>query len=206
MKFSVRRLLAEILAVVDYRRFKEAYWRLRARDLRARYSHQDDFATLRRLIHRYGAKTVADIGCGDGRLFALYKECGVERLFAVEMSGPLHRAARERIARGEGPEHADLVLGDVASPSIAVPESDLVVAARTLQHIPPAELSAVIPKLASAARRAIYVNEILENRPRAAYIFLHDYDALLGAQGYAVADTGRLPAIGYEFKVYEKRR
>ena len=201
----MRRVAAEALALVGYRRFRRAYWRLRARDMQTRYAHRDDFSLLRTLIGRYQVKSVADIGCGEGRLFPLYKEAGIERLYAVEMSRRLHDVAARRVARGEAPPDSRVVLGDVTGEAGQLAPSDLVIASRTLQHIPPEDIGRLIARMAQAADKAIYVNEMLARRSRAAYIFLHDYDALFAPHGFVRAESGRVPGIDYEYRLYVKR-
>lgn len=204
MKFSLQRVAAEALALIDYRRFKALFWRLRAGDIRRRYAYTDDFPILRGFLERYRVRSVADVGCGDGRLFPLYKECGIERLFAIELSEPLYREAQRRVDRGEAPPQTQLVLGDLSAPP-APPACDLVVAARTLQHIVPAEVAQVARWIATVAQKAVYVNETLEGKPRAAYMFRHDYDALFAPFGFSPAGSGRIPNVDYEYRLYEKR-
>jgi ubiquinone/menaquinone biosynthesis C-methylase UbiE len=200
----VRRLCAETLSFLGYSTFQREYWNLRAPEVARRYNHIFDFEVIGRLIQDHGIDSIADLGCGDGRLFRLYRRNGVRRLFGVDIADQMIGRAQERIANAEAPALTEVVNGDLVDPAVTIPNVDLVVTNRVLQHIHPCEIEQVVEKMANATRRMVYCNETHRRTTWLPHVFIHDYDAIMEQHGLTPCARGIIMPIDYEYTVYAR--
>ena len=202
-----RRMAADLLAWLGYRRFQAVYWRLRSSDIVARYGSGYDFETLREWITKTGACRILDLGCGNGRAFALYQSLGVEEVHAFEMAGSLFEAAGREAAQssaaGSGIRFF-LNRADIRKPLPNLPPIDLLIVNRVLQHIDPRDIVAVFSNVRACGPRYVYINESLARRSRLPHVFYHDYAALFRGIGYAPFASGEIPGIRFEYLVFSR--
>ena len=80
--------------------------------------------------------TVADLGCGTGNAAALLVPC-VERVIAIDQSGPMLDAARRRVGRdGLDAHNVEFLEGTAESIPLTDAAVDAVVASLVLHHVP----------------------------------------------------------------------
>ncbi len=203
--FTPRRMLADLLAWLGYRRFQAVYWKLRAADIVARYGSGYDFETLQEWITKTGPRRILELGCGNGRAFALYQSLGVEEVHAFEMAGSLFQAAEREAAQswaaGRGTRFF-LNRADIREPLPNLPPIDLLIVNRVLQHIDPRDIVAVLSNVRACSPRYIYINESLAGRTRLPHVFCHNYAALFREIGYAPFASGEIPGIHFEYLVF----
>lgn len=201
-RLSARRLLAEALALLGYRRFQNRYWELRAEDVIARYSFTEDLPLLEELTREIGARTVVEVGCGAGRAFEAYARAGAKRIVGIELAAAMAARARARAAELAPTVDVSVLERDIREPLPPGLSGDLLASSRVLQHIHPRDIGRTLANLARLAPRAIYLNESLAPG-RAAHLFGHDYEALLAPLGFTPARRGLVPKIGYEYLVFK---
>ena len=162
------------------------FWESMAEAIHAEWgSERDDYAVLGEVLWRYRPASLLDAGCGSGRLFPLYRQCGIQRVVGTDIS---ERALE--IAHAAFPtvdlRHVSLTELDFQDNCF-----DLCVCNRVLQHVPTAEIREVISHLASISR-LIYVNELThsDNLDQAFFMRQHDYGTLFGNLGLACLESG----------------
>jgi SAM-dependent methyltransferase len=205
--FSLRRWAAELVALTGYRRLQSLYWKLRARDMSGRYRYREDHPVLAKLIRDNAVASVLDIGCGFGRLFEAYAEAGIEKVYALEISGELcaQAALRSRELAATHPKTViEVTRSDLRDPLPPSTLPELVVSNRVLQHVHPDDIAQVIARLAAPGPRLIYVNELLKGPVRSAYTFVHPYEKLLVGHGYQLVARGMIPGLGHDYLVFRK--
>lgn len=155
---------------------RRTFWELRARDVDRRYGGSlEDTAALTAALAERRPASVLEVGCGAGRLVPLYERYGVERVVGIDVA---ERAVR--LARSRHPGHRF-----VRAPAEELPDLgrfDLAVTFRTLQHVPPAHVEAATAGIARSAD-AVFLQEQREGAVHA-YLFVHEYEALLAAHGF----------------------
>src|SRR5262249_12870333 len=153
---------------------------------------QGDFEVLSRIVTDHGVRSVLDIGCGSGRLFPLFRQLEINKILGVDISAKA-LAIAERDYPGVPTRCVSL-----QELSLANDEFDLIVSNRVLQHIAPAEIRPVMAKLAKISSM-IYLNELSESDQLGEqfFMFMHDYDRILGELGFVRAERGRMGVTTY---------
>jgi SAM-dependent methyltransferase len=177
---------ADLLPAPWRRHLIARFWEQKAESIHAEWGHgRHDFDVLRDVLRRYRPARLLDAGCGSGRLFPLYQECGIPHVVGVDVS----ETALE-IARNTYPDaqlyHMELVELDFPPSAF-----DLCICNRVLQHVPPADIRNVIASLARVSR-VVYVNELAESDGLEQTFFMHrhDYRQLFGEAGLSCLESG----------------
>lgn len=102
---------------------------------------------------------VLDIGCGDGRVFPLYKDVGVkeENIYGVDIDPKLIN-----IAKGDFPK-ANLTVGDIKKPINPGDNFDLIISIHVLHYFDKKQLDRIL----------MNVNKLLKNKGTFAFIVAH---------------------------------
>ncbi|WP_423224720.1 class I SAM-dependent methyltransferase [Candidatus Amarolinea aalborgensis] len=162
------------------------FWENNAAAIHAQWgSGRGDHAVLGEVLKRYAPVSLLDAGCGSGRLFSLYQECGVRYIVGTDIS----EAALE-IARNDFPG-IDLQCVSLQDLTFADNTFDFCVCNRVLQHVPPQDICAVVANLARISQW-VYVNELTQSDDMAQAFFMrmHDYEALFGEAGMIPVENG----------------
>lgn len=159
-----------------YRLLGRAFWEFRARGVDRLYgSSLADTGALEAVLLARRPRSVLEVGCGAGRLVPVYERAGVKRVVGTDIAERALAIARDR--------HANHTFVRAPADRMRLDERfDLVVAVRVLQHLDP---STVERALASTTRLtdALFLQEAKSGRGHL-YLFVHDYDRLLGALGF----------------------
>lgn len=169
-------------------RLAARFWEHKAESIHSEWGHgRDDYAALREVLRRYRPVHLLDAGCGSGRLFALYRECGTPHIVGVDVSGTALDIARNAFA-GVELHRMDLTDLDFAPGSF-----DLCICNRVLQHVHPEDIRDVVQRLVSISR-IVYVNELTESDELNEAFFMrrHDYLSLFAEAGLACAESGAI--------------
>lgn len=164
------------------------FWEDKAPAIHAEWgSGRHDYGVLGEILQRYQPARLLDVGCGSGRLFPLYQQCGVQQVTGVDVSDTALAMARDVLPAAE--LHR-LGLTELNFPDNAF---DFCVCNRVLQHIPPSDIRQVIGQLRRMCR-VIYVNELAESDDMNEAFFMrrHDYRALFAEQGAACIENGSI--------------
>jgi len=106
--------------------------------------HEQRLADTHEAIRRCGARTVLDLGCGDGDLLVrLAREPKIERVVGVDICGTSLERLRGRLKALEGAATAqvDLVHGSIIEGSPIGSGFDCAVLVEIIEHIDPNRLS-----------------------------------------------------------------
>lgn len=92
-----------------------------------------------------GARSVADLGCGDGALVRrLLADGAIEHLIAIDRDlTALGRLERSMAGQGLAPGRLRLLHGSFTQPHAEMGQPDAVVLLETIEHVEPSQLSAV---------------------------------------------------------------
>ena len=170
------------------RRLIAQFWENKAAAIHAEWgSGRDDYAVLGQVLARYRPVSLLDAGCGSGRLFPLYQQCGVQQVVGTDIS----ESALE-IARHAFP-HVELRCVSLTDLTFADNAFDFCVCNRVLQHVPPEEIRGVVSKLAHISRW-VYVNELTDSDEldQAFFMRKHDYRTLFGDVGLDCLENGAI--------------
>jgi len=178
-----------------YRASSRFLWEVRARQIDRRYgAHLADVAELERVLARLHPRSVLEVGCGAGRLMALYERAGVARVVGVDISRRALALARRRY-----PRYSFVRASAVEFPRFEE-RFDLAVAFRALQHVAPGGIEQALDGV-TALTDSIFLEEQRAGRGHL-YLFIHDYDALLGARGF---DRAPLTGADTDATLYVRR-
>jgi SAM-dependent methyltransferase len=133
--------------------------------------HRARLAAVIGALQARGARSVLDLGCGDGALLLkLVADGGFQRLAGVELDPSRLSAARAR------PELADVafLLGSMTDARLLPTGFDAAVMVETIEHLPPDRLGALERAVFAAARPAAAI----VTTPNA------DFNALLGVPAH----------------------
>jgi SAM-dependent methyltransferase len=172
------------------------FWEERALDIHARWGKgTDDYAALRRIIARYQWKSVLDVGCGSGRLFPLYRQCGVQYITGIDLSVTALALAHEA--------YPDVQLRQLRLEELDYPVAsfDLGVCNRVLQHVPETHIGSGIQKLCDMCRY-VYINELTDSDQlhQTFWMSMHDYRRLFQQSGFTCLESERIgPQTYYLF-------
>jgi len=182
------RLRAPLLALAQ-RVSRRLYWNLRARDIDARWGRDSsDHALLGELLDRVKPKRVLDIGCGTGRLFAVFEAHGVEEVMGQDVS----RWALDEARRRFPSPIFSFTDCPLAALEYGTRHFDLCVSNRVLSAVPRDQIREVLAKLASVSVH-LYLNEFStsDDGSESSYWFRHDYLRLLAEVAtFTVLATG----------------
>ena len=176
--------------LINYGKLQRVYWEVRAQDLYDKWSKgKHDYQLISDLLDEYDVKSVLDIGCGYGRLFALYQSKNITDVIGVDISQAALRLANKAFpnVKTQRMRLADIDFG--------YRRFDLVISNRVLQHIREQNIDTVVGEICSFSK-LVYVNELVDGDAykESKYIFKHDYEQLFGRYGFAMKNKGRLDA------------
>ncbi len=106
--------------------------------------HEQRLEAVQQAIRKSGARTVLDLGCGDGDLLVrLSQEAGIARLVGVDLSREALARLRTRIDALTPPAIAgiDLLHGSLLQAGTALAGFDCAVLVETMEHIAPGEIA-----------------------------------------------------------------
>ncbi len=169
-------------------RIIKGLWMEYALDIHQQFGMEtNDYGTLVAVIRRYQPRTVLDAGCGSGRLFKLYEQCGVRDFTGTDISATALEIARSAFPNAK---LRQLRLEDLDYPPKTF---DLCICNRTLQHIPERSLQTVIQKLTEACR-LVYVNELSrsDGQHDTFWMLRHDYPRRFEEAGFECLETGTI--------------
>lgn len=106
--------------------------------------HEQRLEAVLAAIRSYGAKTVLDLGCGDGALLTrLVQEPAIRRVVGIDISADALRRLRDRL--GEMPAatggKAELIQGSMIEPGGGLTGFDAAVLLETIEHVAPDRMS-----------------------------------------------------------------
>lgn len=106
--------------------------------------HEQRLEAACEAVRQSGARTVLDLGCGDGDLLTrLAVEPQIERIVGVDLCRESLARLRERLNALEGGDTArvDLILGCMTTGGAALSGFDCAILIETIEHIDPERLS-----------------------------------------------------------------
>lgn len=139
--------------------------------------HEQRLAAVHQAVLDTGARTVLDLGCGDGDLFLrLVQEPRFEKLVGVELSADALDRLRARLAEQAEPpaSNIELVHASMIEPGSGLSGFDCAVLLETLEHLDPERLSVLETALFHKMRPA----SVIVTTPNA------DYNELLGVPAH----------------------
>lgn len=106
--------------------------------------HEERLAAVADVVRASGARTLLDLGCGDGDLFVrLVRQPGIERIVGVDLCRDALRRLQERLAaqKAETRTRVELVHGSMTEGGAALRGFDCAVLVETVEHTDPERLS-----------------------------------------------------------------
>lgn len=106
--------------------------------------HNHRLDAVHRVVRRCGARTVLDLGCGEGDLLSrLVVEPQIDRIVGVDLCRVSLSRLRRRLVALERHRSADvdLILGSMLEPDTTLTGFDCAVLIETIEHISPERLS-----------------------------------------------------------------
>lgn len=109
------------------------------------YLHEERLRAVLAVIHARGARSVLDLGCGDGPLLArLAADPQIARVVGVEQAQTaLERVPTQIAANPAARAKLTLVHGSLLDPMPALAGFDIALLIEVIEHIPPDRLSAL---------------------------------------------------------------
>lgn len=108
------------------------------------WRHERRLAAVAEVVRASGARTLLDLGCGDGDLLVrLVAEPGIERIVGVDLCRDALGRLQERLAalKGRTTIQVDLVHGSITEGGAALGGFDCAVLVETIEHTDPERLS-----------------------------------------------------------------
>ncbi len=139
--------------------------------------HAQRLAAVEAVLRAAGARTVLDLGCGDGALLLrLAATPEIARIVGVEPSAPRLAELRTQLAAAPAADGAkvELIEASLTDRAAARTGFDAAVMVETLEHLPPERLGAV----ERAVFRAMAPTLVVVTTPNA------DFNELLGVPGH----------------------
>ncbi|MFC4724449.1 methyltransferase domain-containing protein [Glycocaulis abyssi] len=139
--------------------------------------HEERLQAVLDVLHLTGARSVADLGCGDGALILrLLDDPGFVRVAGVEQSVTALGVLRAALARrdGDAGSRVTLIEGSMLDPRPELAGYDAVTMVETIEHLPPDQLS----RLERAVFDVIAPKVTIITTPNA------EYNALLGVPAH----------------------
>ncbi|MEZ4622850.1 MAG: class I SAM-dependent methyltransferase [Caldilineaceae bacterium] len=166
------------------------FWEEQAAIIHKQWGEENhDFAVLETIFAAYAEEyqplSVLDVGCGSGRLFGLYQQCGITDIVGMDISENALALAGARYPT------IPTFQGKVEELEYPTDRFTFAICNRILQHIPPAAINGAIGKLCTICRM-VYVNELTESDQlhEEFFMFRHDYQALFAEHGFRLWETG----------------
>ncbi len=169
-------------------RIIKGFWTESAADIHERWGKGTrDYEVLAAVLKRYRPKSLLDCGCGSGRLFKLYEQCGVSDFVGTDISATALEIAQSAFPNAK---LRQLRLEDL---DYSHNSFDIAICNRTLQHIPERDIRAVIQKVTSACR-LVYVNELTQSDGlhENFWMQMHDYPRLFEEFSFECLETGNV--------------
>ncbi|WP_340107893.1 methyltransferase domain-containing protein [Pikeienuella sp. HZG-20] len=124
-------------------------------------------------IRAAGARSVIDLGCGDGDLtLRLIDEPDIRRVVGVDLSLPALERLRAALEKRGGDARVSLIHGSMTAPPANLGAFDCAALVETIEHLDPGELS----KLENALFGALRPRRVVMTTPNA------EFNALLGVR------------------------
>jgi len=139
--------------------------------------HGERLAAVRDTVLEGGARSVLDLGCGDGDfIFRLLEAPQIERIVGLEASATVIARLRERLTKQNQDARArvEIVHGSIVAPPMRFAGFDVAVLVEVIEHIEPDRLSA----LETALIRDLRPGRIIVTTPNA------DFNPLLGVPAH----------------------
>lgn len=108
------------------------------------WRHERRLAAVAEVVRASGARTVLDLGCGDGDLLVrLVRQPGIERIVGVDLCRDALGRLQGRLAalKGQTTIQVDLVHGSITEGGAALSGFDCAVLVETIEHTDPERLS-----------------------------------------------------------------
>ena len=122
--------------------------------------HEARFAAVLDIVLASGARTVLDLGCGDGALLLRLAETpGIDRLVGIDQSPSAIAALRRELEAAPASVVAKVSLceGTYAKPDLRLRGFDAAIMVETIEHVDPDRLSAVEHAVFAALAPALVV-------------------------------------------------
>lgn len=104
--------------------------------------HLERIDTVAAVLEALGAKTVLDLGCGDGPLIARLAETpGVERIVGIDSDPAALALLEAQLAHRPRAIDVELRAGDLLAPDPGLAGSDAAVLVEVIEHLEPTRLS-----------------------------------------------------------------
>lgn len=139
--------------------------------------HQQRVGAVHAAVKASGARSVLDLGCGDGHLITrLAEDPQIDRIVGIDLSlDALERLrSRLRAAQEERRARIELIHGSMTEAGLAFTDFDVAVLIETLEHIEPGRLSA----LERAVFHTMHPATVVITTPNA------DFNRLLGVPSH----------------------
>lgn len=149
---------------------KRLFWEYRSKDLYERYGDsQEGFDSLRKAIALAHARTVLEVGCGNGRNLVLFSRMGLSSV-GQDISSAAIALSEQRHLPG-----VKLYLCPLKELEFPENHFDLVVCNRVLQHLGQNELESTLEEICRLGK-FVYINESLPQDKYAESWYLKKYD------------------------------
>jgi len=115
-------------------------------DLMTSYLHKQRLEAVQAIVRKCRARTLLDLGCGDGDLLTLLAmDPQIEKIVGIDLSLETLQRLRRRISalKGDTGAHVDLVHGSMIEARASLAGFDCAVLVETIEHIDPDQLSAL---------------------------------------------------------------
>lgn len=122
--------------------------------------HEQRLKGTHEVVRQCGARTVLDLGCGEGDLLVrLAVEPQIERIVGVDICGDSLGRLRDRLSKldSAGTKRIDLVEGSITEGEATFSGFDCAVLIETIEHIEPDRLSMLEHAVFAAMRPATVV-------------------------------------------------
>ncbi|HUF86709.1 MAG TPA: methyltransferase domain-containing protein, partial [Thermohalobaculum sp.] len=106
--------------------------------------HEQRLAAVADVVRASGARTVLDLGCGEGDLLTrLVREPGIERIVGVDLCREALGRLQARLAAlpGNACSQVELVHGSISEAGAALRGFDCAILVETIEHTDPERLS-----------------------------------------------------------------
>ena len=138
--------------------------------------HRQRFAAVLEVVRQSGARSVLDLGCGDGELtLAIAKEPGIDRLLGIDLDSAALEQLRARL-RDQPEVDAEVTFREASylTPDPSLGGFDAVLMVETIEHVDPARLSSLEHAVFATIRAPL----VVVTTPNA------DFNPLLGVPGH----------------------
>lgn len=132
----------------------KTYWEGRARSWSEQASAMPiEIEEVKKMFEKTGAKSVLDIGCGDGRWYPHLTEWGVTKYAGIDISENLIKAAERRFPHLKGSLHATKVEDIVPSEE----KFDLIFSYTCLEHIKEEDFEKAVKAIKGAGKQLLLI-------------------------------------------------